>query len=764
MKFTRLLALTLSILLLLPSASILAESEDEIGIIIDDQRVALTTSPIISNSRTLVPLRGVFEQLGAIVDWNQTTQQAIIKNDQIEVLISPDNTAVLLNGELTYLDAAALNVDDRLMIPIRFVAESLGHTVGWDALSRDVIITSNPLVPIANKTTLPLVGDRSSLEHLLQYSQSLYNYVDFRFMGMDVLEESQSTNDLAFDGATEEAMAPEAESAKSSDDYSATNNQVEGVDEGDLVKTDGTHIVVINNNSVKIIDPDPSTLSILSEINVPRGRGYVSNLYLNDNQLILIGTSYVQYGLPSISSPDATFSKPSTYYTSNTFLLVYDISNATDPTLMMDMDYEGSYISSRLIGDDFYMVTQKQLDYWSIDSTTDYAIQPKYANNLTGLTTVIPYDEMHYFPDYIAPSVMMTIGIDLSSKETTSIEAYLGAAETVYATTTEMYLGFTHYEYAKQLTTLIYTPDYTKSTALYQFSLDNGSINYEAKGDVPGTILNQFSLDAYDNHLRVATTTGDMWDASNSSKNNIYILDDSMTLVGELTDLAPGERIYSTRFYQDRIYMVTFRQVDPLFVIDALDPENPELLGYLKVPGFSTYMHLLDKNHILGFGTDTYEQDGGTRTGGIKLSLFDVTDPTSPIESKVEVIGSSGSYSELQYNHKALMISLDKGLMAFPLSVASSTPYYTDFVGAYLYEISEDDFSYYGQVTHKGTKSNNYDATSTINRLLYIDDYLYSFSNEKMMLSDLPTLKTINELEFQTDTLYELPIIEPMIE
>ena len=762
MTYTRLLALTLSILLLLPSTSSLALSDHDIGIIIDGERVALTNAPIISNNRTLVPLRGVFESLGALVDWNQSTQQAIIKNDDIEVLLSPDKTAVLLNGQLIELDAAALNINDRLMVPIRFVAESLGHEVSWDATSRDVIITTRSKGTSSPMTTLPIVGDRDALTHLLQYSQSLYSYIDFPLMRVDVWEEEDAiSNELTFDGVTEEAMAPQAESAKSSDDYSATNNQVDGVDEGDLVKTDGEHIVIINNNQVKIINPDPTALSILSEISLPEGRGSVNNLYLNEDQLIILGSSYVQYGLPENTSLPVGRAKPMTYTTSNTFLLVYDISNPVSPTLVKDMDYEGRYISSRLIGDDFYMVTQKNLDYWSLETATDYEIQAKYANNITGESTVIPYDELRYFPDYIAPSIMLTIGVDLSNTQTSSVNAYLGSAETVYATTEEMYLGFTHYDYAQQVTTLIYRPSYTKSTAIYQFGLDNGEISYKAKGHVPGTVLNQFSLDAYDNHLRVATTTGEMWDETNISKNNVYILDDTMTLVGSLTDLAPGERIYSTRFYQDRIYMVTFRQVDPLFVIDAMDPSNPELLGYLKVPGFSSYMHLLDKNHILGFGTDTYEENGGVRTGGIKLSLFDVTDPSTPVESQVQVIGQSGSYTELQHNHKALMISLNKGVMGFPLSVASSTPYSTDFVGAYLYKVNKDAFNYYGQITHKNASNETYDYSTTINRLLYIDDYLYSFSSGQMMVSDLNTLTSLDILDFQTNQQKQLPTITP---
>ena len=173
-------------------------------------------------------------------------------------------------------------------------------------------------------------------------------------------------------------------------------------------------------------------------------------------------------------------------------------------------------------------------------------------------------------------------------------------------------------------------------------------------------------------------------------------------------------------------------------------------------------MHVLDEDHILGFGTETTEDEGFTRTGGLKISLFDVTDPSAPVESKKEVIGVAGTYSELQNNHKALMISLDKGLMGFPLSVAGKTPYATDFAGAYVYDLTTSDFSYRGSVSHKEASSSYYNYQDTIYRLMYIGDYLYSLSESKMVVSKLSDLSDVSELIFEGTTDYEVPIIEPL--
>lgn len=714
-----------------------AENNTTIGIVIDGERLNLDTPPMIVNDRTLVPLRGVFEKLGATVDWNKETGQAIIKNDAMEVLIAPGLQSALMNGRIKPLDSPSTIAHERLLIPIRFVAESLGHDVRWSSETKTVIITTKTTVPPKEEKALPTIGNREAFVDLLKYNSDLHRYVGARFGQIELFDTPSEA--FTTDGA------PETAKAETSTERSGTNNQVSGVDEGDVVKTNGNIIATISDNTVHLIDANPLAPGLLSAIPISRDRGHISNLYLTESQLVIIGSSYALYGIPEPFLRDSKILLPQTYNTTNTFVLAYDLKDPKNPKMTIDMDYEGYYVSSRLIDDALYMVTEKGIHYWSIDTLTDYELQPKYANNLTGETTLIPYDELAYFPDYVAQSVMMTVGLDLKDG-TSNVQAYMGRAENVYATTDSLYLTFTHYDYAKPYNTLIYVPNYTKSTSIYAFGLDDGTITYKEKGAVPGSVLNQFSMDAYKGNLRIATTTGEMWDEKNLSKNNLYVLDEGLNILGQATDLAPGERIYSTRFHEDRIYMVTYRQVDPFFVIDAANPKAPKVLGELKIPGFSTYMHILDANHVLGFGMETNEDGTTVGSGGLKLSLFDVTNPAKPVERQKEVIGLAGTYSELQHNHKALMISLSKGVLGFPINVASSTPYVSAFDGAFVYDIAPSSFKYRGSVTHKAAGDTHYNHKRSVKRLLYIGDYLYSLSDELLMVSNLSTLEQVSTL------------------
>ncbi|CAK4820236.1 unnamed protein product, partial [Aphanomyces euteiches] len=193
-------------------------------------------------------------------------------------------------------------------------------------------------------------------------------------------------------------------------------------------------------------------------------------------------------------------------------------------------------------------------------------------------------------------------------------------------------------------------------------------------------------MDEYGGYFRIATTTGEAWrNDEQTTKNNVYVLNEALEITGKLENLAPGERIYSTRFMGNRAYIVTFKQVDPLFVIDLTHPQAPKVLGSLKIPGFSDYLHPYDENHIIGFGKDTVEMSNGN--GGIagvgsttafyqgmKIALFDVTDVSHPIEMFKESIGDRGTDSELLHNPKALLFNKEKGLLAFPVTLMKIDP------------------------------------------------------------------------------------------
>ncbi|MEM5812526.1 MAG: beta-propeller domain-containing protein [Candidatus Aenigmatarchaeota archaeon] len=313
----------------------------------------------------------------------------------------------------------------------------------------------------------------------------------------------------------------------------------------------------------------------------------------------------------------------------------------------------------------------------------------------------------------------------------------------------------------------------TEKTAIHKISIENGQIEYRTKGEVQGRLLNQFSLDESNGFLRVATTTSGSWDwrtgqQVSPQKNHVYVLDAGMSVVGKLEDLAPGESIYSARFIGDRAYLVTFKKIDPLFVIDLSEPTNPSLLGKLKIPGYSDYLHPYDENHIIGIGKETVEaEEPGMDFAwyqGVKLALFDVSDPNKPKEISKYVIGDRGTESYALRDHKAFLFSRQKNLLVIPILLAEidesqypkgvpSNAYgdYT-FQGAYVFKIDlEDGFSLKGRVTHSNEqnlkKSGWYwYSPYSIQRSLYIDDVLYTVSQGMVKansLSDLSEIKAI---------------------
>ncbi len=724
--------LILTILFTASISNVSAMDDRKITIQIDGSTLSLDTDPIIHNSRTLVPIRGVFEALGATIDWNKSTRQVIVKSDNIEVLLEADNETILMNGYLNRLDTNAKLVDNRMLIPVRFIAESLGHDVDWDQTTRTVIITTKDTIPVAKSNDLPKVESYDNLLNLLNYNANLHGYVQAVF-GPEIMDTPLLRED-----------APTTSQEAEKSDSSETNTQTQGVDEGDLVKTDGYYIYTVSNQNIHIIDPTPTDPTILSTITIDSSKGSIQEIYVEGSKLVVITSSYTYAYLETFE--ERLFIAPS-YSQSQTQVMAYELSDILNPSLIFDQTYDGQRITSRRIDDQLYLVTNQSIPTYNIKQTDESYLLPSYTDNLSSSTTSITYDELYYFPDYITPNILLTIAIDLESSEA-SVDAYLGYGDVVYASLNHLYLTFNKYEYVGITEGELYVPRYEQNTSIYKFDLLNGDMNYVTSAAVTGRVLNQFSLDEHNNNLRIATTTGQVWNSDSPSKNHLYLLDEDLKQIGSLEDLAPGERIYSTRFYEDRLYMVTFRQVDPLFVIDTSDPENPSLLGDLKIPGFSTYMHILDENHVLGFGTDTYEENGFTRTGGVKISLFDVTDPTAPIEHKNEVIGLAGSYSELQNNHKALMLSLSKGLMAFPITLASDTPYSTSFSGAYIYNITTSDFDYRGSISHKGLETPNYyDYNDSIRRILYIGDYLYTLSTNQLYVTSIDSMETQSTLD-----------------
>ncbi|MFP3392559.1 beta-propeller domain-containing protein [Brevibacillus sp. SIMBA_040] len=621
----------------------------------------------------------------------------------------------------------------------------------------------------ADKDGLPVVGSYDQLKKLLKTTETSIMYKYGVTAPQSVVPPQNASLEMA-------AAAPD-----SSSDYSTTNTQVQGVDEADIVKSDGTYLYQATNAEVRIIKAFPADqLKVESRITYENGLFQPLEMYVDEKRLVVIGqaTEVSSSPTPASSAPSVQAYKigiPRQPEKQTVKALVYDLSNKKHPQLTRQVEVEGQYLSSRKIGASLYMTANSYVNTYRILQEQGEIPGPIYRDSVQGDGyKTIPYSDIRYFPERIQPDYLMVAGVNLDDpKQKMSMNTYLGAGENIYASKENLYVAVTEYKAASLPTQskesfapeIMVVPANEISTNVYRFAMDHGTLTYSGKGAVPGRILNQFSLDEHDGYLRVATTSGEMWRTDEyTSKNNLYVLDDELSIYGKLEGIAPGERIYSVRFMGDRAYMVTFKNVDPLFVLDLTKPKAPTILGALKIPGYSEYLHPYDENHIIGFGKEAESDKDMAYYQGMKVALFDVSDVSHPKEKFKTVIGDRGTNSELLYNHKALLFSKEKDLLAFPVTVYEWTPEQKavgnirdygqfTFQGAYVYHLTlQKGFTLANRITHldeqdmKKAGDGWYESEKNINRILTINDTIYTVSDSYVKAHQLSTKRQVGTL------------------
>jgi uncharacterized secreted protein with C-terminal beta-propeller domain len=529
-------------------------------------------------------------------------------------------------------------------------------------------------------------------------------------------------------------------------DFSVTNIQVEGVDEADQVKTDGDYIYIVVEKTVIIVKAYPAADALV-----------VSRLELNQivNSIFVNGDKLVVF----LVEPDIYFSSPrdtGDVYCGTT-IQVYDVSNRASPTLDRQIVIDGWYFNSRMIGEYVYVITNYPA-YFDKDDVILPTIRSEEMNVEIEASNVYysNYSDAFYsFTNIVAFNIQ-------DPEEMVSHETFL--------------IGMTCHLYVSPNNIYIVSPrcleidsEQLSGSIVHKISVHNGEITYLTDGFVPGWILNQFSMDEYEGFFRIATTSRHTSKGSFSSMNNVYILDENMILIGRVEDLAPGEDLHSARFMGNKCYLVTFKKVDPLFVIDLSDSENPIILGKLKIPGYSDYLHPYDETHLIGVGKETIEANEGDFAWyqGVKLSLFDVSDVSQPKQLTKYEIGDRGTDSPVLRDHRAFLFSRSKNLLVLPVLEAKIDPNvypgeissnaYGEYVfqGAYVLHVSlDDDISVRGRITHLDNddllKSGSYFASKyVVKRALFIDNVLYTISDAMIKMNALDTLHAINVLELQ---------------
>lgn len=530
-------------------------------------------------------------------------------------------------------------------------------------------------------------------------------------------------------------------------DFSGTNIQVEGVDEADLVKTDGRYIYLAIRDSIVIVQAYPPLEAKIDSI-IPLN-GSAGDILINGDKLAALifpeETVLLQIGMKPL---------PRIFYEPSVKIKIFDISNRSLPKFERDIEFDGSYVASRMIGDYIYLISNMP-----VFSNTTYVKLPEIKTS--GLTVAIPASSIYYVnsTDHAYNYVnIFAVDIKDSRKPITHETILAGAANDIYVSKNSIYVTIPKFKP---------NSSWSEETVILKFEIDDGKIRFTADGVVSGWLLNQFSMDENEGYLRIATTIGNQWFRT-GLKNNVYVLDSNLKIVGRLEDLAPGEEIYSARFMGSRCYLVTFKKVDPLFVIDVSDPSNLAVLGKLKIPGYSDYLHPYDETHLIGLGKEAVGSESGDFAWyqGVKISLFDVSDVSKPREISKCEIGDRGTDSPALKDHRAFLFSRSKNLLVIPVLEARIDPEsypegvppnaYGEYVfqGAYVFDISPSDgIKLRGRITHEENLSDiiksglYFDSPYSVKRAIYIEDTLYTISDKIMKMNSLETLRELNSVE-----------------
>ncbi len=588
-------------------------------------------------------------------------------------------------------------------------------------------------------------------------------------------------------------------------EYSETNTQVVGVDEADFVKNDGSYIYILADGKFQIIDAwPPESAQKISSFDI---EGDPKKLFIrNQRAFIYSSLDYAEQENDDYFPPGYSFWGYSTECTygyncdftgdgRETKITILDISDVTEPTLLREIFFSGSYINSRRVGDAVHSVLlfpakidgllywPEELDCSNYDKYTDEELESmfealkadnraiiesinlteflpsvkdiRYENNQVLQTTegiLGTCNDYHTSTQEDAESFISIVSMNINGSGDLKATTIVGSPGAVYSSSSALYIA------SRQTQTWdIYWSFYwntEESTLIHKFNLNNDtfSSSYAASGVINGRVLYQFSMDEHEGFFRIAATSGHV--PGSNVHSTVSILEENngtLQVVGSINDIAPTEDIRAARFFGDRGYIVTFKKTDPLFALDLSNPYNPKIAGELKIPGYSTYIHYIDDDHLLTIGYDADDQGSFGWFQGIMLQIFDVSDMTNPLLAHKEVIGTRGTTSDAATNHLAFNYfqpsGKNYGLLAIPMNIcegSSGGGDYGDtmtFSGLMVYEVApETGFEFLGGISHSAPE-NPYvyssacynwwtDSNSYVKRSIFMDDYVFSITQD----------------------------------
>lgn len=511
------------------------------------------------------------------------------------------------------------------------------------------------------------------------------------------------------------------------DDFSTTTEQVDGVAEADIVKTDGKYIYYIKGTTFSIFSAEGAASKLISKTEL--SREYTTDygdMFLKGDRVIILQPDHFGKDKSSVA------------------LLIYDISEPTAPKKVAEVCQEGWYNSSRMVGDYVYLISNCHINISAIDKDDPATFVP--TTEINGVCEPVPADSIYRYEQDSYNSQYTVIGaFNYKDGVLSDTASLLGGTDNIYCSQGNIILTNRNYKNDSNI-----EGSYSlEKTDVSRLEINKGKIEYKTSGEIDGVLENQFFIDEYEGYFRFVTTATiatekrqkfdnsdhEIISYSSETSARLTVLDSELKKVGEIKDLAKGERVYSVRFMGDTAYFVTFRQTDPLFSADLSDPHNPKILGELKIPGFSEYMYPYGNGLLLGFGMDADENTG--RTKDLKLSMFNITDPANVTEQDKTIIDGY-EYSPALYNHKAMLVHKDKNLIGFAATDDYSNSKYI------IFKYTDEGFVR----TATLTVESDYKYAMDDVRGLFVGDAFYIVSKNVLQVFDINTFLQINLVEF----------------
>lgn len=596
---------------------------------------------------------------------------------------------------------------------------------------------TSPTIPVKNNYNAQSYAEvyktvntiKEQYENEYKYT---YNGLHFNTAG-DVAADAMPESSVEMSDSVNNSLTLGSTAENTSTEHSDTNIQVKGVDEADVVKTDGKYIYSIYDEKIYISEANNGNPKLISTINISSNKieHEYYEMYIYNNILVVVANSYtaIEETSDDIITNSIDYSTIYGSYLSNSqvTVMIFDLSDKENPKEISNLTQSGRFTTTRKINNVLYITSGYSIsNYSEIDKNNPETFCPTY--NANGKTNCVPAESIVIAEDIKRITYTTISSIDLNApNDFADMCSILGSNEEVYASKNNMYV--TH----KQ----------GNNTHITRFSINGTEITENGSFVVDGYLLNQFSMDEHNGYFRVVTEVYEadveMYDtiSSDDSSTSLSVFDSNLELVGQIENVAKDENVKSVRFDGDVAYFVTFRQTDPLFTVDLSDPTAPQILSQLKIPGFSEYLHPFGENLLLGFGREADPETGIEE--GLKLTMFDVSDKTNVTELATLVFTDDNSYSIAEYNHKAIFIDEERKLIGIPYITYSGEileSYY------HLFEYDEESKEFISLNKLRLSENTQWeDLNTNYIRGLYIGNYFYVVAPYEIYSYDYKTFE-----------------------